>query len=289
MKRMHKTVSDITAQISSELSGCYIEHEIQSIIYLLFEHLLNYTKIDIHINSNKTISVSIEKKIFEIINDLKNNKPVQYIIGKTEFYGLILKVSPDVLIPRQETEELVNWVVKENTEEKIRILDIGTGSGCIAVSLAKYLHDSVVVEAQDKSKKAVKLAEYNARLNKVKVKFYEYDILKHETNQISTGYDIIVCNPPYIRDHEKSALPANVMNYEPHEALFVPDDDPMVFYRAIAKFGLRNLNGRGKLYFEINEYLADQVAEELLKYRYRNIEVRKDINGKDRMVKAYKD
>ena len=171
MNNIHKTVSDIATHIKFILSDCYTEHEIQSFIYLIFEHLLNYTKIDIHINSNKTISQRIKKKIFEITNDLKKNKPVQYIFGKTEFYGLTFKVSSDVLIPRQETEELVNWVVKENAEENIKILDIGTGSGCIAVSLAKFLTDSVV-EALDISKKALKLAEHNAKLNKVKVKFH---------------------------------------------------------------------------------------------------------------------
>lgn len=288
MNNSYRTVSDITAQIKTMLSGTYPAHEIQSIIYLIFEHVLNYTKIDIHINSNKTISKSIEKKIFEITNDLKKNKPVQYIFGKTEFYGLTFRLSSDVLIPRQETEELVNWIIKDNTGGKCRILDIGTGCGCIAVSLAKFTAGSVV-EGLDISEKAVDLAQHNAKLNKVNVIFHRNDILHPEGGHFSAGYDIIVSNPPYIREHEKAGLPANILKYEPQEALYVPDDDPLVFYRAIAKFGLQNLNDKGKLYFEINEYLADEVKEELIRHRYRNIETRKDINGKDRMVKAYKD
>ncbi len=288
MNNTYRTVSDITAYIKSVLSDSYPENEIQSILYLIFEHVLNYTKIDIHINSNKTISKRIGKKILEITNDLKKNKPVQYIFGKTEFYGLNFRLSSDVLIPRQETEQLVNWIINDNAGNRHKILDIGTGCGCIAVSLAKVLADSDV-EALDVSKKVIDLAEYNARLNKVRVKFHLYDILHYEQKPDLAGYDIIVSNPPYIRENEKSGLPANVINYEPHEALFVPDDDPLVFYRAIANFGLHNLNGKGKIYFEINEYLADQVAEELIRHRYKNIEIRKDINGKDRMVKAYKD
>jgi release factor glutamine methyltransferase len=287
MKNSYRTVSDITAQIKIILSGTYPEHEIQSLIYLIFEHVLSYTKIDIYINSNKIISKSIERKIFEITNDLKKSKPVQYILGETEFYGLTFRLSSYVLIPRQETEELVNWVIKDNKGGKCRILDIGTGCGCIAVSLAKFLTNSIV-EGLDISKKAVDIAKNNAKLNNVKVKFQQYDILKPEAGHFGKGYDIIVSNPPYISEYEKDGLPANVLKYEPKEALFVPDDNPLVFYRAIAGFGLQNLNDKGKLYFEINEYLADEVKEELLRYSYRKIETRKDINGKDRIVKATK-
>ena len=288
MNDAYRTVSDIIAYIKSVLSGSYTDTELQSIIYIIFEHLLNYTKIDLHVNSNKTISKNAREKIFEITNDLKKNKPVQYILGKTEFYGLTFRLSSDVLIPRQETEELVCWIIRDNAGKKLKILDIGTGCGCIAVSLAKFIVDADV-EALDISKKAIDLAGYNARNNNVRVKYHLHDILNNEPGNNLTGYDIIVSNPPYITENEKSVLPANVLDYEPQQALFVPDENPLVFYRAIANFGLQNLNSKGKIYFEINEYLADEVAEVLLGHRYRNIEVRKDINGKNRMVKADKE
>ncbi len=287
MNETHKTISDIVAYIKVKLLNSYPEHEIENFSYLIFEYLLNYTKIDLHIHSNEIISNSIVKKIFEITNDLKKNKPIQYIFGKTEFYGLPFKLSSNVMIPRQETEELVNWIIKENSKKNIKILDIGTGSGCIAVALAKFLNNSTI-EAMDISEKAIDLAENNAKLNKVYVKFYLYNILQHEENQMHTKYDIIVSNPPYIKESEKSILPLNVLNYEPKEALFVPDSDPLMFYRAIAKFGLQNLSKKGKIYFEINESLPDDVKNELFKYRYKKIETRKDINGKYRMVKAYR-
>jgi len=287
MNISNKTVLDTVNLIKINLVNHYPDNEIQNFIYLIFEYLLNYTKIDLHINSNKTISLKTEKQINEIINDLKIYKPVQYIFGKTEFYGLQFRVSPDVLIPRQETEELVDWIIKDNKGNKSKILDIGTGCGCIAVVLAKALSRSVI-EATDISAKAIELAKHNASMNNVSVNYRLYDILKYDTNKISTYYDIIVSNPPYIRESEKPFLPENVLNYEPRESLFVPDNDPLVFYRVIAKFGLQSLKNKGRLYFEVNEALANEVAEELKRHNYNKIEIKKDISGKDRMVKAYK-
>lgn len=286
MNETHKTISDIVAYIKDRLLNSYPEQEIENFIYLIFEHLLSYTKIDIHIHRDNIISNSFKKQIFEITNDLKKNKPIQYIFGKTEFFGLPFRISSDVMIPRQETEELVNWIIKENTEENTKILDIGTGCGCIAIALAKFMNNPVI-EALDISKKAVELAESNAQLNKVSLRLYIYDILQRRKNQMQIKYDIIVSNPPYVRESEKSILQENVINYEPHEALFVPDHDPLLFYTAIAKFGLRNLSERGMIYFEINELLTNQVEKKLYKYGYKRVEVKKDINGKDRMVKAY--
>ena len=287
MNNSNKTVSNIVAQIKINLLNHYPDNEIQNFIYLIFEHLLNYTKIDIHINSHKIISSKIEKQINKIVNDLKKNKPIQYIFKKTEFYGLPFRVSEHTLIPRQETEELVDWIIKENKENKCKILDVGTGCGCIAVVLAKYL-DCCNIEALDISTEAINLAKSNARINKASVRFFQYDILTYETDNINMNYDIIVSNPPYIRESEKSALPGNVLYYEPHKALFVPDNDPLIFYRIIAKFGLQTLKDKGRLYLEINEALASQVADELAKHSYEKIEIRKDIYGKDRMIKAYK-
>ncbi len=287
MKGSKKTVANIIARIKFNLLNQYPESEIQNFIYLIFEYLLNYTKIDIHLNSNLVISEKIAREINEIVNELKKNKPIQYIFKKTEFFGLPFKLTPDTMIPRQETEELVDWIIKDNKENKFKILDIGTGCGCIAVVLARNL-TSCSIEALDISRKAINLAKANARINNAPVRFFRYDILKYGTRKLKRPYDIIVSNPPYIRESEKSTLPGNVLYYEPHKALFVPNNDPLIFYRAIAKFGLQNLNNKGILYLEINEALAKQVAEELDKSNYEKIIVGRDINGKDRMVKAYK-
>lgn len=287
MNTSKKTVSKIVAKIKVNLRDCYPDYEIQNFIYLIFEYLLNYTKIDIHNNSNKIISNKIEQQINKIINDLKKNMPIQYIFKKTEFYGLPFRVSSDTLIPRQETEELVDWIIRDNKGNKHTILDIGTGSGCIAIVLARNL-TSCSIEALDISKKAINMAKTNARINNASVRFFQYDILKHETKKLKKNYDIIVSNPPYIRESEKSSLPGNVLYYEPQKALFVPDDDPLMFYRAIAKFGLKNLKDKGILYLEINQALAKQVAEELAKHNYEKIIIGKDINGMDRMIRAHK-
>ena len=287
MNNSKKTISDIVSRIKINLVNHYSGNEIQNFIYLIFEYLLNYTKIDIHINSNKTISDKTEKQVNEIIDDLKRYKPVQYIFGKTEFCGLPFRVSSCVLIPRQETEELVDWLIKDNRGNKTKILDIGTGCGCIAVVLAKVLPHSVI-KAIDVSSKAIELARYNAYINRVSVNFSQYDILKYKANKINADYDIIVSNPPYIRESEKSGLPENVLKYEPQESLFVPDDDPLIFYRTIAAFGLQALKEMGRLYFEVNEALANDVAEELTRHNYKKIEIKKDILGKDRMIKAFK-
>ncbi len=283
----NRTVSDIVNIIKTNLSSHYSDNEIQSFIYLIFEYLLNYTKIDLHINSNATISQGTEKQINEIIKDLKNYKPVQYIFGKTEFYGLQFRVSPGVLIPRQETEELVDWIIKDNGNGTARILDIGTGCGCIAVALARFIAGASV-DAIDISAKAAELARLNALMNKVSVNFMVCDILNIEAGKLGSGYDMIVSNPPYIREYEKPALPDNVRNYEPGESLFVPDDDPLVFYRVIAEHGLQSLKNKGALYFEINENLANEVCEELARFNYKRIEIKNDISGRNRMIRAYK-
>jgi release factor glutamine methyltransferase len=287
MNRSKKTVANIVTKIKFNLLNHYPDNEIQNFIYLIFEHLLNYKKIDIHFNRNRVISRKVEKQINEIINELHRYKPIQYIFKNTEFYGLPFKLSRDTMIPRQETEELVDWIIKDNKEEKYKILDIGTGCGCIAIVLERNL-SSCIIEALDISEKAINIAKKNAKINNASVRFFRYDIIKYQTRKLKRKYDIIVSNPPYIRESEKSALPGNVLYYEPHKALFVPDDDPLIFYRAIAKFGVQNLNDKGILYLEINEALAKQVAEELDKHNYERIILAKDFNGKDRIIKAYK-
>ncbi len=228
-------------------------------------------------------AIALEK--FEnAIYRLKKNEPIQYIIGETEFYGLPFKVNKHTLIPRPETEELVDWVISEIPPLGFRgILDIGTGSGCIAVSLAKNLPNAKV-SALDISMEALKVARENAQINTVTIDFFPCDILKAE--QLPEKYDIIVSNPPYVRESERDKMQPNVLNHEPASALFVEDKEPLVFYQAIARLSKTVLNPGGVLYFEINEYLGKDLQEVLTTEGFGKIIVKKDIFGKDRMLKC---
>ncbi len=278
------TLAETRSRIIKSLAGLYNQNEIRNFVYLIFSHLLNYSKIEIHIKDNEPISQHIIKKIDEIVNRLSHYEPIQYILGKTEFYGYPIKVSPVVLIPRPETEELVNWIIKENLGKQISILDIGTGSGCIAIALAKHL-PTAQVTAIDISNEAIEIAKENANLNAVSITFMVSDIFQYK-NWPLKHFDIIVSNPPYIRESEKANMEANVLNYEPHQALFVSDDDPLVFYRNIAEAGKYFLNHNGAVYCEINEALPDDVSALFMKYDYRPVMIKQDINSKPRMIKA---
>jgi release factor glutamine methyltransferase len=222
--------------------------------------------------------------IEDIVNELKKQKPIQYITGKTSFYGLWFTVNEHVLIPRQETEELVRWIIDENAEKKINILDIGTGSGCIAVSLKKNLPESDVT-AVDISEKALNTARINAENNQSAITFSQVNIL--DNIQIDKQFDLIVSNPPYVRACEKARMQDNVLNYEPAEALYVSDKQPLIFYNSIASFALKHLVDNGLVYLEVNENLADEVALIYENMGFSEVEIRKDINGKDRMMKAF--
>ena len=233
---------------------------------------------DTFIYSNKVISIKNYDCIKQIINELKENKPIQYILGEAEFYGLKFKVNKHTLIPRPETEELVDWILKEDFNS---VLDIGTGSGCIAISLAK--HSTAQIAAIDNCEKALEVAEENAKLNKVNIKFCTQDILQ------STSFlnlDLIVSNPPYILESEKQNMKANVLQYEPHLALFTPDKDPLLFYKKIGSLAAKSLNCGGKLFFEINEQYGTEILKMLSKIGFVDIAFKKDINDKDRMIKA---
>lgn len=282
-----KTISEITKQIKSQLLNLYDDKEIDSIIYLIFYYLLKYTKFDIHLNKEEKIKAETEKKINKIVEQLKKHKPIQYIMGHTDFYDLHFEVNPHTLIPRPETEELVELIIRENKDKKHSILDIGTGSGCIAISLANNLPASKVT-ALDISTGAIETARNNAKKNKVSIDFIEMDILNIPEENFSQQFDIIVSNPPYIRESEKQYMEDNVLRYEPHTALFVSDGDPLIFYRAIAIFASKHLNPSGKLYFEINEALGEEMKSMLESLEFKNISIIKDINGKDRIVKAVK-
>ena len=235
--------------------------------------------------SNIALSDILIDKCRTVLMELKNHRPIQYILNQAHFFGLIFQVNEHVLIPRPETEELVFWVLQDLKAKKLenaKVLDIGTGSGCIAISVKKNF-SSVQMSAIDVSVTALEVAIANALMNKVDVNFIEDDIL---TSNGNSGYDLIVSNPPYVRKLEMSDMEKNVIDFEPHLALFVEDEDPLLFYCAIADFASKNLSPSGTLYLEINEFLSKQTVE-LLKHKlFKNIEVKKDMQGKDRMIKA---
>jgi len=270
--------------IHSELKGLYPETEIKSFSNLIMEKLTGFSRMEILVNKNTLFSNEQHQVIESFIEKLKNFVPIQYILGETEFYGLPFNVNESVLIPRPETEELVDWIQKENNRHaELHILDIGTGSGCIAIALKHEFLNSTV-DAFDVSEKALKTAQSNAILNELEVNFTIVDILK--APDYSAKWDILVSNPPYITESEKKDILPNVLNHEPHLALFVPDNDPLLFYRKIAQFAKKQLNPNGKLYFEINREAGKQCMELLTGMGFQNVEVRKDISGNDRMVRA---
>lgn len=281
MKVPKHKVKSAKDYFKDELKAKYDASELNQMMEIVFAYLFNLSKVDLIVNESKVI---VTEKLMEIIEQLKKDKPLAHIIGEWEFYGLKFKVNQNTLIPRQETEELVDLILKENKQSK-RILDIGTGSGCISITL-KVNNSLFDVSACDISKDALEVAKKNAELNKVKVTFFEYDILKESKTQLEDKYDIIVSNPPYITEKEKSLMDANVLDYEPHLALFVDDELPLLFYNAISCFARNNLKEGGKLYFEINEHYGPQTVELIKNKGYKNVNIVKDINSKDRIVIA---
>jgi release factor glutamine methyltransferase len=276
-------------QLVSEITPVYEENEAKSIIYLLLEHYLNLSKIDIFLDKNIPQTFDFQ----EIIRRIKAQEPVQYIIGETEFYGRKFKVTPDTLIPRPETEELVQLTVISyqsdgeplpNNNNKPRILDIGTGSGCIAISLACELPDNQVY-AYDISEEALKIAQENAERNGANVIFEKVNILEPFTIH-RLPFTVIVSNPPYVMNSEKAEMERNVLEYEPHLALFVEDNDPLIFYRKIAEFTAKNLITKGLCIVEINQAFGLETAELFWNQGFSEVEVIKDMFGKDRIVKA---
>jgi release factor glutamine methyltransferase len=263
----------------------YDEMEAESFFYLLLENKHQLRRIDLALDVDSVFSENEILNWNAILEKLKIQIPIQYIIGTTHFYGLEFFVDENVLIPRPETEELVDWIVKLNSKlskkKNLKILDIGTGSGCIAISLAKNIPNSEVF-AIDVSENALAIAKKNAILNKVPVTFLHKNIL--ETKDLSQKFDIIVSNPPYVRNLEKAEIKPNVLDNEPHLALFVPDNDPLIFYKKIAELAAANLNPNGQLFFEINQYLGKETQELLESIGLKNIELRKDIYGNDRMI-----
>ena len=273
-------VSNILSYFREELSAVADEREITSWYYISMEYLLVYNRSDCIINSNQVLNKSQLSKIKQIVAELKSHKPIQYILGKTEFYGLKIKVNEHTLIPRPETEQLVDWILKENF---VAALDIGTGSGCIPIALAKNTDAKVL--AIDVSEDALLIAEENAKNNEVEIDFIHQDIL--QTNYLQK-VDLIVSNPPYVLESEKEKMQENVLDYEPELALFVEDKNPLIFYKKIASLAINFLNENGKLFFEINAKFGKETIEMLADIGFVNIELKKDMNDKDRMIKAIK-
>lgn len=268
-----------------ELDAIYDENEVNSFFLLLTEAYYNISRLQMAMDPN--IALEDSGKMVSALKALKKEVPIQYIIGKTVFFGLPFKVNEHVLIPRPETEELVDWIVKKNTVAPT-ILDVGTGSGCIAVALAKNIPGANVF-ALDISKEALKVAKQNADLNMVDINFIEADILRPRTwsdNFKYQRFDIIVSNPPYVREQEKPKMKSNILDYEPHLALFVSDENPLRFYKAITDFSTIYLNHGGRLFFEINEYLGNDMIQLLKEHNFVNIELKQDIFKRDRMIKG---
>jgi release factor glutamine methyltransferase len=277
----NRSIKKVISKIKSELKGIYPDYEIEGFIRLIFEYVLGYSIVQLHLNQETEVSLNNLSRINEIIEDLKKQKPIQYILGETEFYDLRFKVTSSVLIPRQETEELVDLIIKENKKDGVKILDVGSGSGCIAISLAKNIKKSNVT-AIDISESALQIVRQNSILNKVEIETLQQDILT--VPKFDRKFDIIASNPPYVTDSEKGLMNKNVLENEPHLALFVPNSEPLKFYEAITKFAKDHLNKDGKLYFEINESYGKETVMLLKESGFSNVMLFKDLNGKDRIV-----
>ena len=283
-------LKELKTYFISSIAHLYASEEVLSFFYLLAEKQLGLSRIAIALQPEQEISEAAKLAFNKAISRLGNFEPIQFITGDTEFFGLTLMVDKSVLIPRPETEELVDWIADENQNKEATILDIGTGSGCIAISLAKYLPKAKVY-GLDISAEALLVAKQNAALNKVDVTFVNADVLNENAWELTfkdVKFNTIVSNPPYVRIVEKKLMKPNVIIHEPDIALFVEDEDPLLFYRKIAQLSKIYLKPEGALYFEINEYLSLEMEKMLTMEGFKNIEIRKDIFKKDRMIKCIK-
>lgn len=271
------------AFVKKELAGIYVSEEIESLTFLIFEKLKGYSRTQFLLAKDEELCPEELSEIEKIVARLKNHEPIQYILGTTEFYGLPFYTVPEVLIPRPETEELVQWIIQENKSSKPTILDMGTGTGCIAISLQKNIPQSTVL-ACDISPVCLETAKRNSELNSAEVSVIQYDILRNAPDFSFPELDIIVSNPPYIRETEKTLMEKNVLDHEPELALFVPDENPLIFYEQIADFSRIHLKNQGHLYFEINEAFGPECYEMLQEKGFSGIVLKKDIHGKDRMI-----
>jgi release factor glutamine methyltransferase len=282
MKIFNETVLSATTYFRVELKNVFDSSELDQTLYIVFSHYFNLNRIDLTLNKANAFSETEFKMLKEIISTLKTKKPLAHIIGEWEFCDLSFIVNEHTLIPRPETEELIHLIIDENKyQDNLSVLDIGTGSGCIAISLKNYLDNSSVT-AFDVSEEALLMAEENALLNNLSIDFQKIDILNYESQ--NSSFDVIVSNPPYITEDEKKLMHENVLDFEPHLALFVENETPLIFYVAIANFALEHLKQEGKLYFEINEYFGAETKGMLETKGFKNVNIVKDINEKDRIV-----
>lgn len=267
-----------------ELFVAYPMAEIESLIHYCFQEICGMNRMDLMLQPEAMLNEDIVQKFQEVINRLQQHEPIQYIFGHASFYGLDILLNENVLIPRPETEELVNWVLREQSDQGVQsVLDIGTGSGCIALALKSNLPQAKVT-AIDVAPKVVEAARQNAAHNQLEVEVLQRNIL-NQPGDLGT-YDLIVSNPPYVTRSQMGDMMPNVLNYEPHLALFIEDDDPLKFYKAIGDFCQKHLSPKGVLYLEINEDLAADTAGLLESYNFTSTTIKKDLNGKFRMVKA---
>jgi len=299
-----KTIKDVFNAFKQSLLNVYDAYETEALTLLVLNEITGSSKARLKAFPEEELLPGQAEKISNILVRLQTGEPVQYILRHTEFYGLTFKVSPAVLIPRPETEELVEWALASvgslqravGSDKQLvvgslqravgHILDIGTGSGCIAISLKKNLPEAQVM-AIDISSDALVIAKQNADFNEVIISLNQTDILNTEKSVLeNVNFDVIISNPPYVTQHDKTQMHHNVTGFEPHTALFVPEDDPLLFYKAIADFAIDKLTPNGLLFLEINENLGKETVELLESKSFKNIELRKDMSGRDRMIKA---
>lgn len=281
------TITQLKSKFLEDLGDNYPKEEILSFFNLLAAHFLEMTRLQMALEPNKELSEAEIGEFKQALEKLASFEPIQYIIGETEFFSLNFKVAPGVLIPRPETEELVQWILDEvslQQKSDLKILDIGTGSGCIPISIKKHL-PKAQISALDISEEALKIANINAEQNQVSVDFIQKDILSAE--KLPQQFDIIVSNPPYVRELEKAEMQQNVLQYEPETALYVKDENPLLFYKKITKLAQEGLAKNGLLFFEINQYLGEETKAMVQDHGF-NAELRKDMFGNFRMLKAQK-
>jgi protein-(glutamine-N5) methyltransferase, release factor-specific len=281
------SMTDTISYIKESLNSFYPPEEVNSFVRIIMRQVCHLEPHRLLIDKDNYLSEAEKEKIKAIVERLSKHEPIQYILGTAEFCGYSFNVNPSVLIPRPETEELVERIYNNEKGREVRLLDIGTGSGCIAISLAKMLTDAKVF-AVDISKEALIVAKRNAEENSAPVSFNEIDILSvsDDTSFLQEKLDVIVSNPPYVLHEEKAAMKKNVLEYEPHTALFVPDNDPLLFYRKIAQLGTKYMNPGGRLYFEINAMYGQMTIDLLKNTGYFNITLISDLSGRDRMIEA---
>lgn len=281
-----RTIKDIKPYFADRLGELYPDTEITAIVSIIIRTIFNVSRLQAMSMADNQLSTRQSRELERICRELRSGKPLQYVIGETSFYNCTIRVDSSTLIPRPETEELVDLIIRDNKGKTPSVLDIATGSGCIAIALAVNLPGSEVT-AFDLSPAAIAKAKENAALNKAQISFYIADIFDAALNT-GSPVDIIVCNPPYVLESEKLVMAKNVLDFEPHTALFVPDDDPLRYYRAVLSFAINALKSDGRIWFEINERLGGVSAELMREYDYDDVQVIRDINGKDRILTGRK-